>query len=490
MSQICPSSSHQLVAASIAFQRARRKFPKNYGLFVHPEDTTNCDKMESVMADEPSNHEREYSPRSSRKCSTREKPSRAEGSRAARSDEREESGSIKENLLEKPIICSCCRKRNEAARANEPTNVFKTRDRCSAGDTLDVVPSKEYNGIAKKGDLSKSEERQLENCDAKMMKSFITESGNSGRCRASVFHSRRRSPRETSAKLDSVNLLYDRGHDQADNVKGSVSSEKRNCHPRDHGRHVVAKDCKWDRRNSRSKVNVLGSRKDDTSTTVQRGCDFHCEKHSTVDLLRRDHYRIQNRHRCCHSRDCSHRCKCCEEYHSCSSKERLRLASDTCLCSSNTGNRKVCCDKGQVAYESLCRHVCCTKDTGKISTVQEQNDEEYDDCVATIDHKDSLCILVEKYKASKKCKHTKFNGETEFSDERTKDECDKSFGSEISCQMEETVDARQREKYFDARTTNGKACRGDCNRLKNLRSRLGKTGTCCSAKGTPWRHSF
>jgi len=29
---LCPSSSHQLVAAAIAFRRARRKFPKDFGL--------------------------------------------------------------------------------------------------------------------------------------------------------------------------------------------------------------------------------------------------------------------------------------------------------------------------------------------------------------------------------------------------------------------------------------------------------------------------
>lgn len=35
---LCPSSSHQLVAAAIAFRRARRKFPKDFGL----ESSTEC----------------------------------------------------------------------------------------------------------------------------------------------------------------------------------------------------------------------------------------------------------------------------------------------------------------------------------------------------------------------------------------------------------------------------------------------------------------
>ncbi|XP_053977969.1 uncharacterized protein LOC128875945 isoform X1 [Hylaeus volcanicus] len=483
MSQVCPSSSHQLVAASIAFQRARRKFPKNYGLYGNQEVATNLDKTESVMANEPPN-DQENQTFTSKKCPNgRSSPAET---KPAWSDDCGENSTIKENLLQKPIICSCCRKRNEAARANEPSRIFKTRDQCSAGDALDVVPNEEYNGIAKKGDLSKSV--QPESCAAKTTKSFITESRNSSRGRTSVSHSRRRSPKETSTKLDSVNLLYDRAHDQEDSVKGSSSSEKRNCNAR-------ASAEKSDHRISRSKLNLFDSRKND-SNAVHRTHDFHCAKHSTVDLLRsrRDYCRSQNRHRCHHLHNCCHQ-RYDEEHHSCLSKEKPRLVSDTCLCSSNTTRQKGCCNKSEVKCESFCHHDCCLKDLENVSTVQEQNDEEYDDCVATISHKDSLCILVEKYKASKRCKHKKWPGETEFMDERTKDECCKSFTSEIS-QMEENV--KQREKYFDSdnyrfrdnRMSIGKACRGDYNQLKNLRSRLVKTGTCCSAKGTPWRHTF
>lgn len=154
----------------------------------------------------------------------------------------------------------------------------------------------------------------------------------------------------------------------------------------------------------------------------------------------------------------------------------------------------------------LCNHDCCLKDSEKITTVQEQNDEEYDDCIGMINHKDSLCILVEKYKASKKCRHKKCLGETEFSEERAKDECSRSFTSEASCLMEDN--AKQRDKHPDTdnncrprenRAPIGKSCRhacgpafreGDCVQLKNLRSRLVKNGACCSPKGTPWRHTF
>lgn len=58
-------------------------------------------------------------------------------------DECGENGSTKENLFQKPIICSCCRKRNE---------------QCNVGDTLDIVPSKEHNEITQKNEFSKLEQ--------------------------------------------------------------------------------------------------------------------------------------------------------------------------------------------------------------------------------------------------------------------------------------------------------------------------------------------
>ncbi|XP_031838859.2 uncharacterized protein LOC116429725 [Nomia melanderi] len=489
MSQVCPSSSHQLVAAAVAFRRARRRFPKNYGLSGNSEDAMKLDKAESVTGNQDL-HEQENLPFSSRKYSN-SRSGRAE-TKAVWSDEYGESGSIKENLLQKPIICSCCRKRNEAAKANEPANVFKTADQCSAGDTLDIVPSKEYNEISKKGDPSKSE--QPDNSDVRMMKSFITESRNSSRCRTSYSHSRRRSPKDTSAKLDSVNLLYSEGYDRVDNIKGSSPSEKRKCNTEEHG--CGRPGCKPDCRNSRSRLNIFGSHTDNSHANIHRACDFHCVKHSNIDLLRsrQDFCRYLNRNHCCHHNCCYH-CNG-EDHRSVSSKEKPRLASDTCLCSSNSVGQKRCSSKGYVTCESVCHHDCHLRDLEKISTVQEQKDEECDDCVGTIDHKDSLCILAEKYKGTKKCRQKKYLGENEFSDDRVKDDCNKSFTSEISCQMDESTNLKHRERYF---ANDKKPCRagcvpifreGDYNQLKNLKSRLMKTGICCSAKGTPWRHTF
>lgn len=391
--------------------------------------------------------------------------------------------------------------------------------------------------------------------DGKAMKGFITEPRNSSRCRTSYSHSRRRSPKETSSKLDSVNLLYDRGHDEADNAKGSNSSEKRSelkffaflnhdqvsawiiaiislrldCNGEEYSRG--RKDCKSVHRSSRSKLNVCDSRKGNSSINVSHDCDFHCVKHSIPDSLMSDCCRSQNHHPCCHSHNHCHHC--CEKhrfiennpfsarrilkfvqkiilirfsFNSYSTKDKERLTSDTCLCSSNSNNYKGCCNQDHVTYGSPCNHDCCMKELENVSGMQEQRDEEVDDCVGTIHHKDSLCILVEKYKANRKCKIKKCSDGTEISDERARDECDKSFTSETTCQLDD-VNAKQREKYLDNnehrfrenRTLIGKTCRhgcgqifreGDYSHLKNLKSRLIKTGTCCSPKGTPWRHTF
>lgn len=190
-----------------------------------------------------------------------------------------------------------------------------------------------------------------------------------------------------------------------------------------------------------------------------------------------------------------------------SSKEK-RLASDTCLCSSNNSSNLRSCNRNDhtVIRESTCNN-CHGKDSEKALTMQEQNDEELDDSVATINHKDSLCILVEKYKTNKKCKHKAYFNGVEFTDER-KDECDKSFSSE-TCQLDENgkQGGNKYSGYDNSRFRDNRGapirkppCRygdcgqmfkeGDTNQFKNLKSRLIKSGNYCSAKGTPWRHTF
>lgn len=64
---------------------------------------------------------------------------------------------------------------------------------------------------------------------------------------------------------------------------------------------------------------------------------------------------------------------------------------------------------------------------------EEVEEEEDDDNVAVINHKDSMCILAEKYKAGKRCRDRRCEDPAPRSGERTagKDERNKSLTSEI-----------------------------------------------------------
>ena len=97
-------------------------------------------QIENVSGNEEANDQGNL-PFPPRNCSNA-RSSRVEG-KTFWNDECGESGSIRGNLPQKLVICSCCRKRN---------------DQCNAGDALDIVPSKEHNGITQKSEFLKSEQ--------------------------------------------------------------------------------------------------------------------------------------------------------------------------------------------------------------------------------------------------------------------------------------------------------------------------------------------
>nr|XP_012218616.1 PREDICTED: uncharacterized protein LOC105669967 [Linepithema humile] len=128
---LCPSSSHQLVAAAIAFRRARRKFPKNFGL----ESTVECicenAKTETAPSREgPINQAKSSSSLVKRACNSRSDHVCPTG---VRNRDYDHSHS-KENT----ISCSCCRTRNGSE------DISGLRDECSGGDAIDTVPSREF----------------------------------------------------------------------------------------------------------------------------------------------------------------------------------------------------------------------------------------------------------------------------------------------------------------------------------------------------------
>lgn len=67
----------------------------------------------------------------------------------------------------------------------------------------------------------------------------------------------------------------------------------------------------------------------------------------------------------------------------------------------------------------------------------EEEDDDDDGNVAVINHKDSMCILAEKYKAGRRCCSRRCEDQAPLSGDRTgKDECNKSLTSEIIDQPE------------------------------------------------------
>lgn len=165
---------------------------------------------------------------------------------------------------------------------------------------------------------------------------------------------------------------------------------------------------------------------------------------------------------------------------------------------------------------------CYSKNySGIISASRERNDEERsekeddddeDDGVAVINHKDSMCILVEKYKTGRGCRAGRRCNEARSGD-RTgdRDECDKSLTSEIIDQPESSLESANVVPHDESSVkhvcrahcescgTAAKACSRGCNRhtppegeFDRLKSLLNETTTAahrCSSRA-PCRHAF
>ncbi|XP_020295593.1 uncharacterized protein LOC109860724 [Pseudomyrmex gracilis] len=130
---LCPSSSHQLVAAAIAFRRARRKFPKDFGLETTVERASGSTrKTETASSREGSiNQVKSSSSLARRACNSR---SDHVCPTSVRNHDYDYSY-CKENS----ISCSGC-----SRSKNGGENISELRDECSGGDAIDTVPSREF----------------------------------------------------------------------------------------------------------------------------------------------------------------------------------------------------------------------------------------------------------------------------------------------------------------------------------------------------------
>ncbi|XP_014486725.1 PREDICTED: uncharacterized protein LOC106750717 [Dinoponera quadriceps] len=149
---LCPSSSHQLVAAAIAFRRARRKFPKDFGLESAVECASGCAKAETATSREgPINQARSSSSLLvKRACGSRSDHVCPTSARGHDYDNPYAGGNS--------ISCSCCR------NGRNGEEVSALRDECSGGDAIDTVPCREREEVpatsgADKNEFAKPAER-------------------------------------------------------------------------------------------------------------------------------------------------------------------------------------------------------------------------------------------------------------------------------------------------------------------------------------------
>lgn len=155
----------------------------------------------------------------------------------------------------------------------------------------------------------------------------------------------------------------------------------------------------------------------------------------------------------------------------------------------------------------------CRKKKNDDDDDDDGEDEDDDSGVAVINHKDSLCILAEKYKAGRKWRGRRC-GDRERSDDRMgdKDECNKSLTSEIIDQPESPLEivnavphegpsvkhvcrAARCENCGTAAVT--RTCGRGCDRhgppedeFDRLKSPLSETATCCCSSRAPCRCVF
>ncbi|XP_018311405.1 uncharacterized protein [Mycetomoellerius zeteki] len=467
---LCPSSSHQLVAAAIAFRRARRKFPKNFGLestverasgnTKTQETTTSREGPISQVRSSSTLVRRAYNSRSDHVCPA--------------SVRNHDSDYDRSYNKENSISCSCYRTRNVGE------DISELRDECSGGDAVDTVPSREREEFAssdadRKNEFVKSVDRDrcdvasrsTDDSDAVRSIERIPQSSHP----TSYHHCKARCPSRPCSNVDpNVNPTCDSAscekHDKVacGDFTGDRSKElaSTSCHGTsiDLGGNaeedIVTSDTRghssdvedtWTRANTLTKSHSTHRKIVDSTWRCQ--CECHpCEdsipnlSRSSCDRCRDECYHRHNYH--C---NCSHRHCCCPQ------RDNLCINIKGCetrgsSISGEKAQHKSWRDQMRDENSRLYARQCYSKEySGIIPTSREGNDEEErkekknddddddeddDDSMVVINHKDSMCILAEKYKASRKWRRRRCGNRTQ-SDDRTgdKDECNKSLTSEI-----------------------------------------------------------
>ncbi|XP_025153754.1 uncharacterized protein LOC105181413 [Harpegnathos saltator] len=496
---LCPSSSHQLVAAAIAFRRARRKFPKDFGL----ENAAECasGKTDASFQAEIAtsregliNQARSSSSLMRRACGSRSDYVCPAGVRGLCDYEHPYAG---ENLI---VSCACCRN----GRSGE--DIPALRDECSGGDGIDTVPSREREEVpatsaADKNVSAKAAEH--DRCDMAPRATRAEEEAAKtmewiSRCaRGSTFyhHRKARCSSRPCSSLATGGLTRDASFRENGRIASGESSADKgkdfaslSCHGTSVGlddgvaENVVTSDGLRTHSSSAedawTKLNALTPRRRTADSSCRCRCEeSHPREEPTPDLSGSscEHYCDDGcRH---HRRDCFHCCCRLSRRDSSANAEGLMRCETRGRIYDGLAQKHKSWRDGESRLYAL---RSCSKDFGTMSADREYKDEERenrskneeerdedganeddeeedDDNVAVINHKDSMCILAEKYKAGRRYR----GGGCEDEADRTgEDACNKSLTSKIIDQPELTESFMSAALRGDASVKH--VCRAHC----------------------------
>ncbi|XP_028047325.1 uncharacterized protein LOC105830127 [Monomorium pharaonis] len=506
---LCPSSSHQLVAAAIAFRRARRKFPKDFGLESAVERASGSTKTQETATSRegPINQTRSTSSALVRRaCNSRSDHVCPASVRTSRDYDRFCGRETSVGC------CSCCRARNVGEDNSE------LRDECSGGDAVDTVPSKEYgefsssgvdreNGFAKPVDRDRCDEvtsRTMDDGEAVRTIPQPAHPTTYHHCKACCSSLRPRS------NVDPANPSYSSAsHERHDGIAcGDFTGDriKEFASISCHGASIDLEGDAEDPGDARGRVEdeawTRANRKI-VDSTWRCQCECHpcedpipnlsrspCDRCHHGGCYRRHDCDCSHRHCCYHQRDSSFvNVKGCETRGS-GEKARHKSWRDQMRGENGRLYARQCYSK---EYSGIIPASCERNDEQRREKKDDDDDdddnedEDDDGGVAVINHKDSMCILAEKYKAGRKWRGGRC-GDRERSDDRAgkKDECNKSLTLEIIDQPESPPEIVNAVSHEGKPSVKRVPCRAHC-------ESCGMAKTCargCGRHGPPPEGEF
>ncbi|XP_035726485.1 uncharacterized protein LOC118443505 isoform X2 [Vespa mandarinia] len=468
MSQGCPSVSHQLAAASIAFRRARKKFPKDYGV-RSKDNKTEIEWIKKNKNDQPVSS-------SSAKCMSNNDKSQCFCSPSVYSDDDPRYLSAKQSLSIKQSKCTCCRHNKEYFEESTRWS----NDQSAVGDVLDKVSTREqFIDVESRKSVDRYN-HDLER-DTKNNFTHLTRR----KCTCCPMSIKKRIENDPS-KLDSIDLLYVASHEK----HCCVNSIDNRDETLDHFSRRNRDD--QELRRSCSKLDKSTTRKEEISPLL-RTCDPRSPRDINLDLLRSpEDHRPRLCHRCpaCPRHSCRQRCHFCQQ-----KSERIsNFLPVGCTCLSILGNRRG----------------CSSKDHERIRTYgKKEEEEEEDENVGVIDHKDSISILMEKYKSRDAQEERQKRKNRSKGNERTGNCYEESQTSRIlarenrkdsteglenskSCDRCRCQENRLRWKEQEEREQEEKTLLFDDgrNRIRGEGDFYRRKKPARSKFGVPWRHTF